>query len=614
MGRGYDARVMRSRSSLVPLLCAALPYTVWLAVAAPTTGPKPPPSNLLRVTEQAIATGTFAQHMDYLDNLLLTQFKPAPNLTGMAAWEKVLADEVALLAIAQSAVLHQATPDVLAELAKSDSKLPAFLKWLFGDREALEAYLMTIKPENEPAKVFPIWSRLWNKDPADGAKYKNLALACAVVFDKPLRVSRELDARGAVDVDERYDYYRANDKANKLKTDLAKLPASELIWVVDAPVPTAELEWALKNVRLPRDGWGRAYGMVEYRMAKIAQGGDFYDKYTLAEILKKGGTCGDQAYFAAQTAKASGIPAIMLVGEGQRGGHAWFAFKATQKWNMNAGRYQSDQYVAGYATDPQTRHWLKDHMLNFLADSQRHTSVYDKASRLAWLAGLYLARGQTPPAGTLLELAVATGPRNMTAWNAYLDFLQQTDAPKERWKAVVQQARYNFRGYPDMLTRLDKLETETVLDANKVDDILKSLRTQVRKLEARSSARSDLILETVERHIKLLRAADGAAAALTIYDRTLKEFGDEVPVFEALAVRYFKCAQENKATKKALDTIEAVFRKYYSSAKGDFFSRQTQVKLLGLLAGFYQADGQAQKAASYQKKAADLDKRNVPRG
>lgn len=563
--------------------------------------------------DKALAGGAFAQHMDYLDHFLLTGFKPAPNLTGMAAWEKVLADEVALLALAQSAVLHQVTPDTLAELAKSDSKQPAFLAWFLGEREALEAYLNIVKPENEPAKVFPVWCQLWSKDPVDGAKYRNLALACAVVFDKPLRVSRELDPRGAVDAGERYDYYRTNDKANKLKTDLAKLPASELIWVVDAPVPTSELEWALKNVRLPRDGWGRAYSMVEYRMAKIAQGGDFYDQYTLAEILKKGGTCGDQAYFAAMTAKASGIPAIMLIGEGQRGGHAWFAFKASTKWNMNAGRYQSDQYVAGYATDPQTRHGLKDHMLNFLADSQRHTSVYDKASRLAWLAGLYLARGQTQPAGALLELAVATGPRNMTAWNAYLDFLQQAAAPKERWKAVVQQARYNFRGYPDMLTRLDKLETETVLDANKVDDILKSLRTQVRKLEARSSARSDLILETVERHIKLLRAADGAQAALTIYDRTLKEFGDEVPVFEALAVRYFKCAQENKATKKALDTIEAVFRKNYSTAKGDFFSRQTQVKLLNLLAGFYQADGQAQKAASYQKKAADLDKRNVPR-
>ncbi len=604
---------MSNRLVWVLLLAAGLLATLPVA-AVPQPGQKLAPADLLRATEQALASGQFAPHMDYLDNLLLTHFKPAPNLAGMAAWEKVLADEVALLAIAQSAVIHQVTPDTLADLAKSDSKMPAFLKWFLGDREALEAYLITIKPENEPAKVFPIWSRLWNKDPADGAKYKHLALACAVVFDKPLRVSRELDPRGAVDVDERYDYYRTQDKANKLKTDLAKLPASELIWVVDAPVPTSELEWALKNVRLPRDGWGRAYSMIEYRMAKIAQGGDFYDNYTLAEILKKGGTCGDQAYFAALTAKASGIPAIMLVGEGQRGGHAWFAFKGTQKWNMNAGRYQSDQYVAGYATDPQTRHALKDHMLNFLADSQRHTSLYDKANRLAWLAGLQLARGQTAPAGALLELAVVTGPRNMTAWNAYLDFLEQTNAPKERWKAVVQQARYNFRGYPDMLTRLDKLETETVLDANKIDDILKSLRTQVRKLEARSSARSDLILETVERHIKLLRAADGAPAALTIYDKTLKEFGDEVPVFEALAVRYFKCAQENKATKKALDTIEAVFRKNYSTAKGDFFSRQTQVKLFSLLAGFFQADGQAQKAASYQKKAADLDKRNVPRG
>lgn len=585
---------------------------LWLlgaAQAAPLPGAFVARTDLQRATEAALASGDFARQMEFLDGAILNNFKPTSGTAGVSAWDRVLGDDAATLAIAQAAVLHRVTPDALTEIAKSDPKMPNFLRWFFNEREALEAFLTTLKPQNETQKVFGVWSALWNKDPADSVRYMNLALACAVVFDKPLRCSRDLDPRGQVDAGERYDYFRLADKQNKLKVELTKLPVSELIWVVDAPVPTSELNWALKNIKLPRDHWGRAYGMIEYRMAKLTAGDSFYERYSLAEILKKGGICADQAYFAATTAKAHGIPAIMLMGEGQRGGHAWFAFKMTQKWNMSAGRYQTDQLVAGYTTDPQTRQWIKDHMLNFLSDSQRLTPEYAKVSRVVWLAGIELARGQTQLGGALLEMAVASGPRHVAAWSAYLDYLKQIQAPKERWKAVVQTARSNFRSYPDMLARLDKVETENVLDADNIDAILKSLRTQTRKLETRSKERSDLVMETLDRHLKLLRAADGAAAALTIYDKSIKEFGDEVPVFEALAVRYFKLAQENKATKKALDTIETTFKKFYNNPTHDFFAMSTHVQLMNMIAGFLTTDGQPQKAAAYQKKAADLEKR-----
>ena len=50
---------------------------------------------------------------------------------------------------------------------------------------------------------------------------------------------------------------------------------------------------------------------------------DPYDQYTFAEIAKKGGICSDQAYFSANTARAHGIPASILSGDGPRGPHAW---------------------------------------------------------------------------------------------------------------------------------------------------------------------------------------------------------------------------------------------------------------------------------------------------
>ena len=58
-----------------------------------------------------------------------------------------------------------------------------------------------------------------------------------------------------------------------------------------------------------------------------------------------------------------------------------------------------------------------------------------------------------------------------------------------------------------------------------------------------------------------------------------------------------------------LDTIETVFKKNYSAPTRDFFEMSTHVRLMNMIADFYKADGQPQKAAAYQKKAADLEKR-----
>ena len=88
---------------------------------------------------------------------------------------------------------------------------------------------------------------------------------------------------------------------------------------------------------------GEAYGMVKYDMEKAVKGTSKYDKYTFAEILKKGGICGDRAYFSANTARAAGIPACELSGDGPRGGHAWLA------WMSDDGEWDTTGRFDGYA-------------------------------------------------------------------------------------------------------------------------------------------------------------------------------------------------------------------------------------------------------------------------
>ena len=85
------------------------------------------------------------------------------------------------------------------------------------------------------------------------------------------------------------------------------------------------LATALQQADWKQHTWGAAYGSIKYDMDKAVTGKskDPYDQYTFAEIAKKGGICGDQAYFSANTARALGIPASILSGDGPRGPHAW---------------------------------------------------------------------------------------------------------------------------------------------------------------------------------------------------------------------------------------------------------------------------------------------------
>jgi len=567
-------------------------------------------ADLAQATESALDGGQLAHHLDFVEKTVLDAVQSAQTLSTASKYDRVLNDEALSLALAQSALLRSVTSNDFARLLRKGGNGAPFLKWLLARRDPLESFLTALQPGDKPARILELWAALWAGDAAGRDEYASLALACALVFDEPVAVTPALGAPATVDMRERYDFFRGAAEKHRLKTDVSKLPPWELVWVVDAPVPDSELQWAQEHVGLDRVGWSKAYAMVRYRMDKATQGEAIHKKYTLEEIQRKGGTCLDQAYFATMTAKANGIPAMILYGEGQSGAHAWFAYKASAKtWNSSTGKYQSQRFATGYAIDPQTRQTIKEQTIYFLSDPQRRASEYDQASRLTWLAGIYLAQGQPQPAGAALEAAVARCSRHVPAWEAYLGGLKQANTPPAKWKAVLQTARREFRDYPDMLARLGAVETDALVDVGDVDQVLKSLKSQVRKLKADSEERTDLILENVRRHIKLLQDGGNTNAVAKVYEKSLDEFGDDLVVFKSLAGEYFDLARQTGATKRALDKIDAVYRRSASRPTGDFFAIEMQARLMDMMAGFYDADGQRNKADKLRDKAADMRKR-----
>ena len=86
--------------------------------------------------------------------------------------------------------------------------------------------------------------------------------------------------------------------------------------------------------------------------------------YTLEDIKNNGGICVDQAYYATILGKGRGIPTLYFHGQGASGGHAWFGYLSHGgKWELDCGRYESQNYPKGYAVDPQTWQRIDDTIL-----------------------------------------------------------------------------------------------------------------------------------------------------------------------------------------------------------------------------------------------------------
>ena len=158
----------------------------------------------------------------------------------------------------------------------------------------MEEVLLTVKPQDDSAKVAEILADAWGTDHEQAKKYFNLALACGVVFDKGEIKAQlgEKDSSGSVvQAIPRYSWYVDKNEKGKLATFINKLSARDLVYVVCAPVPERELEWAVDKMHLNRKNWGNAYGMIEYLMERAVKGLNPYEEYSFSQILKEGGIC-----------------------------------------------------------------------------------------------------------------------------------------------------------------------------------------------------------------------------------------------------------------------------------------------------------------------------------
>ena len=398
-----------------------------------------------------------------------------------------------------------------------------FLARLAADPEFLREFFRQLRPDDFPPMALTRLGQLLAAHPGNWPAYRSLMLAYALVYDQrpPAFWPHHQVAASAVPaMDEslagRFGFYVQRNDTGKLDYDLRRLSAEELKFVVDAPVPRAELEWAAKNVKFGRTQFDRAFGFVSYDQRRAKEG--VFDwphgSYHLAEIARLGGICTDQAYFACLAGKARGIPTIYFAGQGTDGGHAWFGYlRGPDKWELDAGRFLNQNYTVGQALDPQTWLPITDHeLVQFSGRAARQPNVDAALGDLA-MAELFARRGDTAGRLAAAGSAVHLAPEMVAAWEAQEEALAAA-ADRGALRQLYARAIGNFGREEDLKTRYQARLADLEREGG---DVRVAERLENRMIADNRRGRTDLSTAAAAESLTRLVAAGD-------YDKALREY------------------------------------------------------------------------------------------
>lgn len=512
----------------------------------------------------------------------------------------------------------------------TDSYKGAFLIWLLDKPEAMEELLLTISPADDAIAAHKLLMEIWalnQEDVEKFEKYFSLALACALVFDKPVSITTptgvgKSGSLTTVDPLERYLWYVENNEKGKLAAPVHRSNARDLVWVVCAPVATSELDWAISKLSGRRNSWGKQYGAVKYLMERAVKGLNPYKEYTFAEILKHGGICSDQAYFCVHTARAQGIPAMILAGETALGGHAWAGLKLEpDEWTTQVGRIGG--VSKGGTGHPQTGAGITEQeILHWNVRQLRSPNITLSVWRHLWLASFFSETEQDKNYSETIRLANSIGQPFPETWQALYTLLESemelTGEPAkpnnlEEWKSFAKDMRREFQDNPRMAGLAADAEMEYIFPYGTINEAKRTLLRERRRVSRDASEQADLVADSLKRQADLIHKKGGPDVRRDIgriYDRALRDYGGSVTGFKMMASDYFSFMKDDPASaRKAARDVELAFKRVVETGTKDWFRAKTESEIYGMICNYYRAAGENNRANMLENRIKVLMRR-----
>ncbi len=348
------------------------------------------------------------------------------------------------LALSQWRLLSVTGIDHFQAVADKDGS--KFLTWLFGNQDALDAYLGSGPlDKEETARGLEIWRELYAIFPESrSGLWLRVAAATALAHTVPVK---SLADGGDIDPLQQFRYFRNTHASGLLSPSFDTSATWELRFVVNTWARPEELSWVLGAMDpkiKSQEKIGDACGMVPYRSenskgVSIHSGAAYYDNLpaTLERMHTIGGVCGAISKFGTAATQAFGVPA-MPVGQP---GHCAFL------WKKDPKTWRTGNDIFGWAGSSQHGgiyiHWGNRGSYVLLMEAAHR----DPANFLASERALWAAPLAGPNALALIQSATKTQPLNAGAWQVLEKKLADDKAtPLESWQSV---ARDLMQAMPD---------------------------------------------------------------------------------------------------------------------------------------------------------------------
>ena len=502
-------------------------------------------------------------------------------------------------------------------LKQRDGK--AFLQWALTDKSRplhrlLQAFKFNAGEAENLAYALKTFYKIWVQTPngRERVRYLNLAIACALVHpaiaeSRGKMLMRDEVLLGMPDV---FEYYRKGDSGRSLRGGflLTRLGVSALLHVVDARLPLSEYEWVNKNITLPRDKWKQLYDTIEYRMNFATQNSKNpyapYSSYTFAEIKKTGGVCREQAYYTATTAKCAGIPAVIITGDGNRGGHAWVGLMVSEKAWVQVGSYN---YNTGYFINPCSN--KPQHESTLLNQDKNLTEERLEPATDTMLLANYLMLCQKQDAAMNTARYVCSAfPKYTTGWRNRIDIMEEMHAfqPLEEnvWKQLRNELERNVGKNSELVDMAQEVDVKHLM--NNMRDVVKmtALKRAYKRLTNPMTGRVDLLLDCIRRQAKIYVDAGNKRDMASFYRQMFKAHKDRGDIYALLVAQ---CATlltpEDKFIFKTLARDAEVNYAKQAFNNTDFFKASKDAEVMRAIAKLYRGAEDDARAISLESAA-----------
>ena len=379
-------------------------YSLAIAAVTSATAYAAEPTPALTSSGQKLAA-RYSVQLDQLRTELMSKV-PKDQVKG-AALNTFLSSDALDARFAKFVVLHEATPEGLAEFAQQGREQSALIEKLLADADLMKRMLVADGANSPragrngygPAQYGPAMQILTDIRKASGKAsgdgvLPRLALAISLEHAVPIEQANppaQTNAPATVDPVNRYLHYEEAFLNGELDPSFERLSTWAIRFVVNGDEPDETLEWGremLRNFRPdhiynPNEGW-RYVSLVstdvKYGSENVKHDRPELQRYQ--NILMNGGVCGRRAFIGRFILRAFGIPTIARPSRG----HGALAHCTQKGWVVNLG--------GGWGAGWTSTRYKQD--VDFLASTQARNDpdAFLKVKRAQW-AGDVLGEKRT---------------------------------------------------------------------------------------------------------------------------------------------------------------------------------------------------------------------------